>query len=82
MNMCIPQIHNVCMHTYPLDWSKCPYISIKSDLKFKIRKWTKFEDLGIRSRTVLLWIVDRPPMDRGPSVVSGFGQSEGAVQTV
>jgi hypothetical protein len=51
----------VCIHTNPLDWSKCPYISIKLDLKFKIRKWTKFEDLGISPRTIRLWTADRPP---------------------
>jgi hypothetical protein len=35
-------------------------MSIKSDLKFKIRKWTKFEKLSIRPRTVRPWTVDRP----------------------
>jgi hypothetical protein len=35
-------------------------MSIKSDLKFKISKWTKFEELSIRSRTILLWTADRP----------------------
>jgi hypothetical protein len=55
MKICIPQIHNV------LDWSKCPYMSIKSDLKFKIRKWTKFEEFSIRLRTVHLWTADRLP---------------------
>jgi hypothetical protein len=35
-------------------------MSIKSDLKFKIRKWTEFEKLSIRPRTVRLWTVDHP----------------------
>jgi hypothetical protein len=36
-------------------------MSIKSDLKFKIRKWTKFGDLSTRSRTVRVRTADRPP---------------------
>jgi hypothetical protein len=33
---------------------------INSDLKFKIRKWTKFEKLSIRPRTVRPWTADCP----------------------
>jgi hypothetical protein len=43
-----------------LDWSKCPFMSIKSDLKFKIRKWTDIGKLSIRPRTVRPWTADRP----------------------
>ena len=43
-----------------MDWSKCPYMSIKSDLKFKIRKWTEFEELSLRLRIVRPWTADRP----------------------
>jgi hypothetical protein len=35
-------------------------MSIKSDLKFKIRKWTEFKKLSIRLRTVRPWTADRP----------------------
>jgi hypothetical protein len=43
-----------------LNWSKCPYISTNSDLKFKIRKWTAIGKLSIRPRTVRPWTADRP----------------------
>jgi hypothetical protein len=43
-----------------LDWSKCPYMRINSDLKFKIRKWTEFGKLSIRPRTIRRPCADRP----------------------
>jgi hypothetical protein len=45
-------------------------MSINSDLKFKIRKWTEFGKLSIRLQTVRPWTVDH-----GPSAVTGTGQS-------
>jgi hypothetical protein len=51
-------------------------MSIKSDLKFKIRKWTKFEDLSIRPRTVRLWTADRPPYQDLDSSSQQCRQSE------
>jgi hypothetical protein len=35
-------------------------MSDKSNLKFKIRKWTKFGDLSIRPQTVRVMTADRP----------------------
>jgi hypothetical protein len=35
-------------------------MSINSELKFKIRKWTEVEKLSIRLRTVRPWTTDRP----------------------
>ena len=51
-------------------------MSIKSDLKFKIRKWTKFEELSIRPRTVHLWTADRPPYQDLDSPSQQSRQSE------
>jgi hypothetical protein len=79
------------MHAYqPLDWSKCPYMSYNSNLKFKIRKWTKFRDLSIRSRTVRVRTADRPPyqdldspsQQSRPSEVTGRGPSADPSRTV
>jgi hypothetical protein len=73
-----------------LDWSKCPYMSDKSNLKFKIRKWTKFGYLSIKSRTVRIRTADRPtyqdqdsPSQRSrPSELTGRGPSAYPARTV
>ena len=51
-------------------------MSIKSDLKFKIRKWTKFGDLSIRPRTVRVRTTDRPPYQDLDSPSQQSRQSE------
>ena len=58
------------MHTKLLDWSKCPYMSTNSDLKFKIRKWTDVGKLSIRPRTVRPWTADRPQNQELDSPIS------------
>jgi hypothetical protein len=58
-------------------------MSDKTNLKFKIRKWTKFEDLSIRPRTVRVRTTDRSPyqdldspsQQSRPSKLTGRGPS-------
>jgi hypothetical protein len=65
-------------------------MSIKSHLKFKIRKWTEFEKLSIRPWTVRPWTTDRPQYQDLDSPVrsadclklSGHGPSTAPAWTV
>jgi hypothetical protein len=65
-------------------------MSIKSDLKFKIRKWTELEKLSIRPRTVRPWTVDRlqyqeldsPIRSADRLKLSGRGPSAAPARTV
>ena len=51
-------------------------MSDKSNLKFKIRKWTKFGDLSIRSRTVRVRTTDHLPYQDLDSLSQQSRQSE------
>jgi hypothetical protein len=44
-------------------------MSINSDLKFKIRKWTEFGKLSIRPWTVRPWTADRPQYQELDSLI-------------
>jgi hypothetical protein len=65
-------------------------MSYNSNLKFKIRKWTKFGDLSIRPRTVRVRTTDHPPyqdldspsQQSRPSKVTGRGSSTDPSRTV
>jgi hypothetical protein len=65
-------------------------MSDKSNLKFKIKKWTKFGDLSIRSRTVRVMTVDRltyqdldsPSQQSRHSELTGRGPSADPSRTV
>jgi hypothetical protein len=65
-------------------------MSDKTNLKFKIRKWTKFEDLSIRPRTVRVRTTDRSPyqdldspsQQSRPSKLTGRGPSAVPARTV
>jgi hypothetical protein len=73
-----------------LHWSKCPYLSDKPNLKFKIRKWAKLGYLSIRLWTVRVRTVDRPtyqdldsPSQQSrPSELIGHGPSADPTRTV
>jgi hypothetical protein len=65
-------------------------MSDKSNLKFKIKKWTKFGNLSIRPRTVRVRTVDSPPyqdldspsQQSRPSELIGRGPSAVPARTV